>query len=411
MRSNRYWRAIALATGVLSVLAVGPAQGEEITASADEQATASVVDDVGRFVEQGERGFAGMTVVGASRLDLYWHRQPPAEVGSLISDAARRGVKVSVRQAPYAREHLSEARARILADPQAPDAGIVSAVVETDGTGLTLEVAGPPERATNLDSVRTAGVPVQIIPGTSAEPMSRWRDLSPFSGGAAIKQDASGIYCSTAFGVHRRDNPSVRLHLTAAHCVAGNGELWTQGGGALVIGEVYQKWIGYDAATLRPVSAFTSTGPNVYTQGADLTGVGTGEVARRITGRSFVAKDQFVCTNGALTGQRCSIRITEPDIAYYLRHRDGYSYYTTGVRGKRDDGEMAAGEGDSGGPVMRYESTGARAMGVISGGGTVVSCQVAANPSFLGPRTCFSQLYYTDINRIIGELNLEVNTN
>jgi hypothetical protein len=185
--------------------------------------------------------------------------------------------------------------------------------------------------------------------------------------------------------------------LSAGHC-GSNGNAAVDGGGD-PLGTVVSKDPSDDLLLLSPNGGRT-VGPHVYTGPwnagipNNMTVVGTAS--------NFVG--DWVCTSGSYTGEHCGLHVVALNV---LRNVNGF--LVPMVQVAAGAGVVAAGHGDSGGPVFGLTCpcvpvgpfllfTRVRARGTISWGesGTQTSCP-AGSPS----GGCYSTIDYVDIARAL----------
>jgi hypothetical protein len=176
-----------------------------------------------------------------------------------------------------------------------------------------------------------------------AEPAGRADDRSPWIAGAVHRVPGGGT-CTTGWAL--RDGAD-RYLLTAAHCIGplALGANISNGDGTRVIGTVAGYMRAIDSAIIQ---VNVGGGDNVWprTWWGDIGGVETMKVVDDWDG---TYKGQRVCTSGAATGVHCFTRITDSDYRY--RNSLGWRVDRS-ARGTDVDGDVAAGLGDSGGPVL-----------------------------------------------------------
>lgn len=252
----------------------------------------------------------------------------------------------------------------------------------------------------------------------------RYNDVNPWNGGDFIYDSASvnaGNDCSSGIPVYDASDPSLQYMLTASHCFYFDGSNKGIGvivhNGFVVNGSVYsgssKTTIGtvkYDSdilggsATL-DVALIRQSGFNSADVDFDAAWNSQGRAVQ--TGLEGNSQNEIVCTSGAFDGQRCNLTVqwadrtvtvcTDPscNTQYMVSH---VSYATA------PSGSLAAGEGDSGGPVYRYSGSNLIAHGMIDSiSGTQVSCP--SEPSTPG-RICARGVLYVGMNSIDNGFNV-----
>jgi hypothetical protein len=392
-----------------------------------------VLDAIGSApATEADQGFAGIVASpDGGAVDLYWRGEPATGVADAIERAtAVTGVPVAVRPAAYTRRHLLDRAQALVADdrPPLPPAaaslvdGIHRVAVLPEGSGLDVGIARPP----GLDdggltlwahrSRRTLeaalGLPVRLVVDAPPTPFGRITDSSPWLGGARIVGDGS---CSTGFGV-RRDEPGRATTfglLTAAHC-RGDGEArFRSGDRARVVGPDDGRGDpGLDSRLVR----VDAVGARIYSGGVG----GTGEFTRPVRGSGRSVKGTELCTSGAATGAHCDLVVVNVDTFYRPAGSGSFSKVVEAVSrrppgglaepgfddadpgrsvavmpgaGVGDPGAgVAAGRGDSGGPVFTLTADGGvEARGTIAGGSRRVAC---GRHRLVG---CTANVYFVDI--------------
>jgi Trypsin len=190
-----------------------------------------------------------------------------------------------------------------------------------------------------------------------------------------------------------------RYLLTADHCTseARYGTEIRNGAGNRVIGTLQNRTANLDAALIE-VTAPGQTTALMWDGGVTDTNPPTGrnqsnEYTKPIVDWAATYKGMWLCTSGASTGVHCGIKVTDVDVDF--TDKDGRK-----VRGsaeaKQNDGAVAFGKGDSGGPI--FTITGAAgdvvAVGMTTHGEKEVPC--GAHPT----DTCWRIVNFTPLNRI-----------
>jgi hypothetical protein len=143
--------------------------------------------------------------------------------------------------------------------------------------------------------------------------------------------------------------------------------------------------------------------------------------------RDSPAGDQ-VCDSGAFEGEVCDIVIkkTKPmpecieESDSSETFRDGPKSYSAASKvitvcdifeAKQASGQLAVGNGDSGGPVFRFRGSKLYATGIITAAPASgeVKCPTEQYPD-LSTRYCSSTVFYTGIRSILSEFKVSINT-
>jgi hypothetical protein len=354
-------------------------------------------------VQNGYPGFTGL--IGDpdhATLFLCWLRGDPLP-GPVASIVANPGQPILVvrRDADYSYSFL-ESRVDSLLDNSSVEAQINGNVhtvtVPEEGTGLftTIEPNDP-----NVDPgqfiaqagpvlAAAAGVPVTVSLGPEPGLFTRLADTSPFFGGARI---ANGAQCTSGFGIVRAADRAQFL-ITANHCFAPGQAVFNGAAppGQVRIGTVTINVPRGDSEAIA-IAAPGTAGGFVYV--GDVGGPTEGVL--RVTDVGVSIPNLFVCTSGSFTGEACSLRVLRTNVftgetVRGARIRVGPLNQAASIL-RGPPVPIAAGQGDSGGPViMRGASMGrVDAMGQIITGTNQFPCAPA-------PRVCSSDVIYNKLD-------------
>ncbi|MGJ6968448.1 hypothetical protein ACSDR0_41730 [Streptosporangium sp. G11] len=329
-------------------------------------------------------GFAGVALdVPAGVVHLYWKGTAPRAV-EVATAKAPAGVRVEVHPAAHSAEELRERADAIIRKHGLSTGGDVHRVTPLeDGSGLELGV------------VRTPGTPVTRA---AAEPLVTRTEVeepvapydgrrgggSPFEGGIRING------CSAAFTAvalpEGPGGPETEKLLGAAHCVDYVGQLVYTGN--VLVGHVEAVNPELDTSLIAVAPGTSITG--WMWDG----GVGDGsEFTKPVQGTSAPRKGTLVCTSGAASGVHCDIKISKTGSTL-----DWGTHVSRAVSiGDQLQGELAAGDGDSGGPVFTLESnfSSVLAAGVIIGGDP----KRPATCTYLSTE-CSTRVFFTDFRAV-----------
>jgi hypothetical protein len=221
-------------------------------------------------------------------------------------------------------------------------------------------------------------------------PFERWNELgctgrkddcSPYWGGARWSGPSTS-FCSSGFAVLHN---GVSKMLSAAHCGA-NGQVVKDGGGE-TMGTIQLDNNARD--TLLISNAPLSSAGRIYS-GPWNAGLASN---RKVAGATSAYVGGYVCTSGAATGWHCNIKITAVNAV--INSTSGALFPM--VRAKQIFGSVAAGKGDSGGPVVFLNSNGSvNGKGTISTGKNAVACP-AGSPS----SACFSEIGFAPLTKTL----------
>lgn len=317
-----------------------------------EQARLNAVAD--RIVAAGGTGYAGLVADPENRdVRLYWKGAVPATVQRAV-EAGRATVPVQVIPAAHTEAELTDEAQRWI------DSGrVTDAYPKADGSGVVIEVAqaesaGAPQLP---DGARTA---VTVEYGQSAAvPLSgRQYDTSPYWGGAKYYTDHGG--CTFGFAV--TDHEGYPGMLSAGHC-GQPGEEITTTDGSKKIGRIWSEWDHHDISL---IWIYQSVAGRVYTGPADSSS------SRSVMQASTNYTGNYVCTNGAASGEHCSVKIYSVSPSHVV------------IKAKRTKGGgCAVAHGDSGGPVVSENVGAAFGYGIISQGQNSVSTCRGVNGAYV----------------------------
>lgn len=122
-------------------------------------------------------------------------------------------------------------------------------------------------------------------------------------------------------------------------------------------------------------------------------GVGTGELTKLVVGSSRSRVGDFLCTSGAFSGSRCNIRVQAINQTISV----GYLIFQA-VMAEQIDRTNAAGNGDSGGPVLSLSADPNKviAKGTITAIDSFAPAPCTGVPAG-GGRTCSWRMFSIDV--------------
>lgn len=378
-------------------------------------------------------GFTDVEVdADRNRIVLHWKGEV-SEAAHAVLGSLPVGVTVDVVPAKYSKSELHEAREKLLKEGKPQQ--LVSEITRTetrithiglavDGSGLEVGydeeqlpkradgLAQPgrpsvdgPTRDRKTREVETVtegvtGVDTKAVYAPIAVDATRGEDYSPWWGGDGLRTPG-GTICSSGFGVTRSDGTP--LLTTASHCGDGTYHNWYNGA---FVGSTSQQDM-LDIDDVAGINTGNAVGNAVYegpwNQSTD--------DARTVAGWGHNNVGDYVCQSAANSGTHCGIKITRTDFSYTGPN---------GVRRKVADyavqvnpGEIAAVNGDSGGPVYAYTSNGkVLARGTISSLDQSVTCPGGTTTSDGGSRTpwCVTAIMYIPIYQILYDKGWTINT-
>jgi len=347
-------------------------------------------DRLGTATEGSRRvGYAGIAVSMERRqVILYWQGALPRDVESLV-ESERRHAGVVVRPARYSRQQLANEAARMVGrSATVAGARVVRVSIPADGHGLDVGVENAAlyrQRA----ATSSGGVELTIAEAKSAQPAySRLADSPPFWGGARIVNLNADYACSSGFAINKGGGTAM---LSAGHC-GEVGHTFVNGNGTYTLGPVIEK-----AAQADTLVISASTAGRVYDADA------WGYTSRPVSGTSTNYPGLYTCTEGAFSGGRCDI---------VVRAVDEWVWTNVGwlgplVRAEQLQYGNAAGEGDSGGPVISL--TGPNWSQLLANG-TITALDPATSVSCTGEgnRVCGWRIWYADVNRALALHNATI---
>ncbi|RZU54296.1 hypothetical protein EV385_6246 [Krasilnikovia cinnamomea] len=326
-------------------------------------------------------GYTGIEINSNRRsVTLYWHGALPRDVKRLVASQRERA-PVEVRSAPYSRRQLLDAAKRLVRETQASgDRSVLRVGVPVDGSALQVGVA---EQGKDARLAAIAGdMQLAVTTERPARALySRVADTSPFWGGARILNTHTGGGCSTGFGVN---SGGASAMLTAAHCGA-NMVPFVNGNSTTFVGLGEQHSAQADTMLIRTA-----------TQGRVYGGNSTASTSQPVAGTSANFVGDYMCTLGAYSGDICDVAVAAVD---------EFIFTTAGlmgplVRAEQVQHTSAAGQGDSGGPVISL--TGPN-WSVLNANGTISAGDDATRVPCVGEqgRICAWRIWYADVNQAL----------
>lgn len=312
----------------------------------------------------------------ASSMKVSW-QNPANEVTAAVQQIAKRNsVSIRLLNAKYNELELKASVDRAVTLPN------VTSATFNDATGISVSIE--PGKLTSRSRERTqsvGGVAVVNIEegGYPNAVADRRNDEAPWTGGLGYNYSREGeAGCSAAFGA--RDADGNEYLVSAAHCFGGNNEYATALDGRR-IGITSRFDPVMDSVLIRVAGGLSG---HVYNAGKS-----EGYRALVTELSEFTEKGQYVCNSGARSGLRCDIQVANHYYRYALSTNPDVfiiGYLATQLGGDTH----AVAQGDSGGPVIQYTSSGnVRAAGITSAGDREVEC-----PSDTVATRCFRDIIY-----------------
>lgn len=270
------------------------------------------------------------------------------------------------------RELQKEAQRITTAHPTIGGAPVTSAGPTSNADGIVIQVDSGDQRTLSetLNLSAVSAFPVTIEEGQPAEPASRQYDpVSPHWGGAVMSRPTNdpGYFniCTTGFAVgYMSGSTLVTKNLTADHC-GPTSATWRTGISSstpILGGFIDTNSGGSDLKLISTMAGVsTSFGPVIY-NGNENSNTGLG-----IAGAVPPILNDYWCYSGSQSGIICNNKVTQ--VNQYICYGIGglgpcYGQQAVSVQ---QDGISAAGNGDSGGPVVAERNSYAYAAGIISG--------------------------------------------
>ncbi|MFF4815472.1 trypsin-like serine protease [Kitasatospora sp. NPDC001309] len=370
-------------------------------------------------------GFSEVEVdPAANRVLLHWKGDLPQPVAAVIRDLPD-GVKVEVLPAKYSKAELHAARARLVPDGTpliltADRPSHISSIGPSlDGSGLDLGYEPEDERARGAHSASAplsdeeltprieslasalAGVEVHARREAQVIDLTRGEDGSPWHGGAGV-ETPGGTICSTGFGVYGANSRD--LVTTAWHCGEGNYRTWysrqPMGNASQKDGNASDDTIGIAPHTGRS-GAYVYDGPWNESTG----------YAKPVAGYGGNNVGDYVCHSAANSGVHCGLRVQEVD-----RHVVGPNKVLRKFADKvvqTDPNEIAAANGDSGGPVFALTDGGRKdqARGTITSLENETNCNGRKlSDGGYRPPWCFKAMWYVPISQTLADMGWTLRT-
>lgn len=266
---------------------------------------------------------------------LLWKGPSPLRA-VVLAEGQRRGIGVTFSERPYSLPEIKAAVSRLDAQKAALSArgfqieGIVG-VRDDDGAisveGHALSGQSPDMKAVASAASGIAQATVRLVDSRKSTPATRSNDVAPFNAGdymtitarhcpneSYYDRDNSGVYVGYEF----RDSPDGQASL-----IDGTGSWWM-----------------YDGAWDNPYG-----------------------YSKQVVGFQDVSLGDWICTSGGNSGVHCSIQVT----SMYYWWNDGYGGAYNIEAYQTNSADIAAIQGDSGGPVLMPYSSGTTvgAVGMI----------------------------------------------
>ncbi|MGC0313505.1 S1 family peptidase [Kitasatospora acidiphila] len=394
-----------------------------------------VVDQITGGRSESDRaeipGFTEVEVDPAHmHIRLHWKGAVPASVAAVLAKLPA-GISAEVVPAKYSKAELHAARDKLMPNGKQNDLAskvtpaatrITSIAPAVDGSGLDVtydedrgqgkfDARDSLSSATRQDKTREVQATTEGITGVDTHvryqllsidaSATREADAAPWQGGAGLKTFA-GTICSTGFAVTRKSDGK-KLVTTAYHC-GDKGNFYTWGGSQAFVGTAMSENESAtdDVTGLDPGNS--PSGNRVY----DGPWNATNGYSKPVSGWGSNNVGDQVCTSGANSGAHCGLSIRQTDISVTgengITRPDVDFAYSNGI---------AAGNGDSGGPVFTGSNgwTKDQARGVITALDNTMDCGgFTTADAWQRKPWCFHGVYYVPIGIILHDKGWTINT-
>lgn len=326
----------------------------------------------------------------------------PVDVGAVATILAE--TKWQIVEDRFSAERLRSAADQVARAQRINGVNVSWAGAKIDGSGLRVallsESGAVDEKAVRarIASIVGDAFPVDIsYESRSALLADRQYRTQPFIGGALISTRNGGYLstCSSGFSVVQDGVPTSRTAmLTADHCGTAGTE-WKSGK------YTDSPYYGTGQATSAGGADIRMLTGDVLFYGANFVGSPTSNSAVWMKGYSVPLVGQSVCMNGSQSGTVCSNTITDGPVSLNAADASGTNHtYANSYRSVQIFNQPAAGNGDSGGPVLRVVDNKPYATGIIS------AIQDGANDCTGNPSTpsrkCSAVVWTAGLNAFLG---------
>ncbi|MEU4303808.1 hypothetical protein [Kitasatospora aureofaciens] len=397
-----------------------------------QEALDKVVDRIAGGREEQDRdqipGFSEVEVdPAANRITLHWKGELPDTVRGVLQDLPK-GMNVQVVPAKYSKAELHAAREKLLSNgkfiPLAAKrpSHINSIGPSLDGSGLDLgyetddernprvQTLLPPPHAEELtpqvEAIASAitGVEVHARYQSTVVDLTRGADSEPWYGGAGV-QTPGGTICSTGFGVYSPSANYKNFVTTAWHCGAGSYNTWYShqymGYANEGDGNASDDTIGIVPKNDQHSGGYVYVGP--WNDSASS--------ATQISGSGGNNVGDYICHTAANSGAHCNMRVALVDRKYQGPNGVVRKFADEAVQ--TDPNDIAAINGDSGGPVVVTTDNGTK----IQARGTITSLEksqdcagrTASDGGFRTPE-CYHGMWYVPISQTLADMGWVLRT-
>jgi hypothetical protein len=330
-------------------------------------------------------------------MEIYWKGERPEALYEQVAKLEEQGYRAEVYESLYSGLELAKAQEEIVTARDAyPGLMTIGPIVDGSGLHATFDKDSRPPKKWP--------VPVEVVQEPEWVFIDRNNDSAPFWGGGVVRMTSGGFLlgvCSTGFAVWRRNWFTVTEGmLTAEHCNRGGGALATNGIGTRALGVAETPSAA--AASHNSDSLFipTNSHPRMFD------GLPVGAFTKPVVGRVNNFVGQLTCTSGASTGVHCDIITDQISTTALVRvSPTDFVRVDMMVMGSNlDPRGVAAGSGDSGGPVFTLTNNFASVLG--AGIMSIAQFGVACNVT--GPAFCGNRVGFVDINWVLRAQQAEI---
>lgn len=331
-------------------------------------------------------------------LNIYAPSSEMSEVERLVSKHLPKK-RFIVRESKFSNLELQSEVTRILGSQQqlSSTSRITTIGPKVDGSGLDIQVNSQvlSERSKSAAPQIQSSMPVSVsFGGEVSSAADRYSDSAPYISGAFMK-NSRGNACTTGFWITTPYTPDpIDYMLSADHCSQTN-DTWTSGSSGYpgatndYLGTaVGQAGGGSDFERLQ---GYPSTAPYVY-WGSNY----TTSFAPIVGWTGSPVVNNSVCYSGSFSGTVCSntVSAVNQTVCYaFLQCYGGLAI------SDQTSGQPAAGNGDSGGPVLSVINGSVYASGIISGiQNASPTCTGIPGSTVDGERKCSARVIYAPIS-------------
>jgi hypothetical protein len=329
---------------------------------------------------------------------------------SVASEARRQGITVTFSERPYSVPEIESANVALMRNDKAFEplgfkVSSVGGIGDDDGQivirGNAINREGGILTAAERTAVEKlahdiAKLPIQVIDGVEVRPASRMNDYSPFNSGAYLI-NSNGMSCTTGFALKAKTGTGSWTN-TARHC-DGTGWWYARDNSGSSAGMQWRDSPDGQAALL------SETGSLWMFDGA---WNNTAGYSKPVAGFHDLSLGDYVCTSGGNSGVHCNIGIMY--LNFYWN--DGYGYASQMEGYQSVNGQIAAIQGDSGGPVIvPYGNGSVGAAGMIQAvAGTLYNYGNCGSVRDGGANYCSRYVWFTSTRTIANSLGMNLVT-